>query len=348
MGKLIKPNALRPGDTVATISLSWGGAGDADFLWRYLQGKSRLEAMGFNVIELKHTLSGSDFLYNNPEARVADLMEAFENPEIKGIFSCIGGFESIRLIPYIDFKRISANPKIFIGYSDTTIGHLICYKAGLSSFYGPSILMEFAENIAMHDYTKEWVEKCLLSGVAIGEVPAPSHWTGEYLPWLIENKDKARALTERSNYECLQGSGSVEGHLIGGCIEVLEMAKGTCIWPSLDDWQDSIIFLETSEDVISPAQLGYILRNYIAQGIFHVAKGLIFGKPYQNQHYEAYKTEILTVLKEANLKDLAVFYNMAFGHTSPIMTIPYGAMARLNCDEVTFTILESGVRKNDD
>lgn len=39
MLKLAKPKRLKPGDKIATVSLSWGGAGDADLLWRYKLGK---------------------------------------------------------------------------------------------------------------------------------------------------------------------------------------------------------------------------------------------------------------------------------------------------------------------
>ncbi|MBC8061650.1 MAG: hypothetical protein H7Y18_13425 [Clostridiaceae bacterium] len=56
---LLKPELLKTGDKVATISLSWGGAGDKDFLWRYNIGKKRLEEFGLTVIEMPHTLSGN-------------------------------------------------------------------------------------------------------------------------------------------------------------------------------------------------------------------------------------------------------------------------------------------------
>ena len=79
-------------------------------------------------------------LYNNPQARAEDLMEGFKNNDIKAIFSTIGGDESIRILPYIDYNIIMQNPKIFMGYSDTTITHFICQKAGIVSFYGPSIM----------------------------------------------------------------------------------------------------------------------------------------------------------------------------------------------------------------
>lgn len=346
MKELIKPSRLKAGDTIAVVSLSWGGAGDAEFKWRYLQGKERLQALGFNVVEMPYALSGSETLYLDPQKRAADLMAAFKDPNVKGIFTCIGGDDSIRLLPYIDPLVVKAHPKVLIGYSDTTITHLLCFKAGLSSFYGPSILMEFAENIAMHDYTLNHFRKAVMETVPIGEIMAPTQWTGEYLPWLAENKNQMRQMVAHEGYECLQGEGTCEGRLVGGCIEVLEMAKGTAVWPTLDDFKESILFLETSEDVMEPHLLRYILRNYAAQGILGVIRGLVFGKPYQNQHYEAYKSEILKVLKEEALTNLPVFYNMAFGHSSPMVTLPYGAKAKLNCKDVTFTILESGVKES--
>ena len=108
MKPLQKPARLRPGDTVAAVSLSWGGAGDAELLWRYELGKQRIrELLGLTVVEMPHTLAGSEFLYRHPEARARDLMQAFSDSRIKGIFSCIGGDDSIRLLPFIDFDVIA-------------------------------------------------------------------------------------------------------------------------------------------------------------------------------------------------------------------------------------------------
>nr|WP_294357583.1 LD-carboxypeptidase [uncultured Clostridium sp.] len=91
MINLIKPPALKRGDKIATVSLSWGGAGDKEILWRYNQGKERLqEEFGLEVIEMEHTLKGSEYLYNHPEKRAEDFMNAFKDNSIKGIFSCIG------------------------------------------------------------------------------------------------------------------------------------------------------------------------------------------------------------------------------------------------------------------
>jgi muramoyltetrapeptide carboxypeptidase LdcA involved in peptidoglycan recycling len=92
------------------------------------------------VIETRHALHDEAWLAANPQARADDLMEAFSDPTIRAIISTIGGDDSIRILPYIDLNVIRANPKIFLGYSDSTITHLACFKAGLISFYGPAIL----------------------------------------------------------------------------------------------------------------------------------------------------------------------------------------------------------------
>lgn len=343
---LIKPVMLKLGDKIAAISLSWGGAGDEDILWRYEVGKKRLEEdFGLQVIELNSTLKGTGYVYNHPEERAKDLMGAFKDSSIRGIFSCIGGDESIRILPYIDYEIIRKNPKIFIGYSDSTVTHFICMKAGISSFYGPAILSEFAENIKMFDYTKEHINKALFNDTPIGNIKSSEIWTSEYLPWEVKNKFISRKVSSNTGYELLQGSGRVQGHLIGGCIDVLEMLKGTEVWPDVKLWKNGILFLETSEDKLEPTYVEYWLRNYGAQGILQNINGIIFGKPYDNVYYEEYRKVFIKVIREElKLKDLPILFNVNFGHTAPIITIPYGAKAEINCEEKKFSIVESGVR----
>ncbi|WP_144511859.1 S66 peptidase family protein [Bacillus sp. FJAT-22090] len=341
---LIKPKMLREGDKVATISLSWGGAGEPDLKWRYEQGVERLEKVfGLEVVPMPNSLKGADYLYENPKARAEDLMNAFKDSSIKGIISNIGGSESIRLLPYIDFDVIRANPKVFIGYSDVTVSHLFCHKAGISSFYGPAILTDFAENVKMHDYTVEALKKTLFSNDVIGEIKPAVEWTSERLEWKVENKNTRRKMQSNHGYEVLQGNGTVQGRLIGGCIEVLEFAKGTTLWPEASYWKDSILFFETSEDTPDPAFIEYWLRNYGSQGILQQVNGIIFGKPQHEKYYEEYKESIGRIMSELDLTDLPIFYNLNFGHTEPKFVLPYGALAEMNCENATFSILESGV-----
>lgn len=343
---LQRPQKLSPGDTVATVSLSWGGAGDDSLLWRYHVGRERLEhEFGLRVVEMPHTLKGSPYIYEHPEKRAKDLMDAFANPEIKAVFSCIGGEESIRMLPYIDFDVIRSNPKIFVGYSDSTITHLMCLKAGVSSFYGVSLFAELAENIEIFPYTAYWVRKVLFDASPIGRIPASDYWTGEYVEWAVENANVAKFLQKNAGYEILQGTGVFSGPLVGGCMEVLEMAKGTELWPESSVFEGALLFLETSEENPSPKYVERWLRNYGSQGILQRINGILFGKPYQEVHYDAYRQVIRTVLAEFDLADLPVVFNMNFGHNEPMCMLPYGAFGSFDCETNEFSILDAGVKK---
>lgn len=348
MKELIKPSKLISGDTIAAISLSWGGA--AVFPDRYNIGKNRLkEIFGLIVIETKHALRDPEWIYNNPQARAADLMEAFTNPDIKGIFSIIGGDDSIRLLPYIDYDVIQNNPKILLGFSDTTVAHFICLKAGLGTFYGPSILTGFAENIAMHQYTTESLRKNLFKSDIIGSLPKNNEgWTAEFLDWgVITNQKISRELTPPDDWRFIQGMGKVKGHLIGGCVEVLQFIIGTEIWPSLSAWDNAILFLETSEEGILPSQLERFMRNLGAQKILQRINGILFSKPGGHliapSNFEKYDNSILKILKEFDREDIHVITNMDFGHTDPMMTLPFGRIAQIDIEGKQISILDNGV-----
>ena len=147
---MIKPRRLKKGDKVAIVSLSNGMLGEKEFIHKYKLAKKRLqEDYGLNVVVMPNALKGIDYLYKHPKARAQDLMEAFQNPEIKAIFCAIGGDDTIRLLPYIDFDVIGNNPKIFTGFSDTTTNHFMMYKAGLVSYYGLSVMGSIAEYVAI-------------------------------------------------------------------------------------------------------------------------------------------------------------------------------------------------------
>ena len=131
---LIKPSKLNRGDKIATVSLSWGIAGEPDARWCYdLAIKRMKEIFELECVAAPNSMRGEKYLEENAEARAEDLMWAFSQKDIKGIIANIGGNDSIRLLPYIDYDIIRNNPKVFIGYSDIMNVHLMCLKAGLST-----------------------------------------------------------------------------------------------------------------------------------------------------------------------------------------------------------------------
>ena len=341
---MIKPKKLKKGDKIAVVSLSWGGLGDEELIHKYEVAKERLENdFGLQVVAMPNALKGSQFVAQHPKLRAKDLMDAFADDSISAIFCAIGGDDTIRILPYINFDTIRKNPKIFMGYSDSTINHFMMYKAGLVSFYGPSVMCEFGEYVRMFDYTKVAVQSILFENSNQYKLLSSPEWSDDWVMWDQENSNVLKKLKkEIHGYEILQGTGTAQGHLLGGCIDVFMMANGTTIWPALDKWKDAILFIETSEDKPSPDFVKWTLRNLAAQGILKVIKGIIVGKPQGEVYYEEYKTVITQVVStEEQLIHLPIIYNVNFGHATPIGIIPFGIKVELDCENKTIIFLES-------
>ncbi|MEB3702625.1 LD-carboxypeptidase [Candidatus Bealeia paramacronuclearis] len=335
MQSLTKPPKLKAGDKIAVVSLSWGGPGA--FPERFEVGKQRLESeFGLEVRPSKHALRDPEWVYQNPQARAEDLMEAFLDPYIKGIFSSIGGDDSIRLLPFMDLKIIAQNPKIFLGFSDTTVTHFACLKAGLRSFYGPAVMTTFAENVEMHQYSIEGIKRTLFADELIGDWPrSEDGWTKEVLGWENPtNQNIKRKLNPSLPWNFIGAQNTIQGRLIGGCVEALQFLNGTPHWPDLGVWADSILFLETSEEGPSPTELVRFLRNLAAQRILEKVKGILFSKPggksISAAHFVHYDEAILKALNEYNLHHIPLVTQMDFGHSDPMWILPYGALIEIN------------------
>ena len=343
---MLKPERLQKGDKIAVVSLSWGGLGDEMFIHKYGIAKERLEKdFGLEVVAMPHALKGSEFVYAHPELRAKDLMEAFSDPSIKGIFCAIGGDDSIRLLPYIDYDIIRNNPKMFMGYSDTTVSHFMMNKAGVVSYYGPSVMAEFGEYVRMFDYTENAVRNILFNDSKGYEIPSCEYWSDDHVSWSEENMDhKRETRPEEHHYEVLSGSGIVTGVVLGGCLDVFPMIVGTEIWPEADEWNGKILLVETSEDKPGPDLVKYYLRNLGAQGILNRISGIIVGKPQAEQFYEEYKEVYRTVLNEFNCKTLPVIYNVNIGHAAPTGILPLGIKCEIDLDNKIIRLLESAAK----
>lgn len=343
-----KPRKLKSGDKVAAVTLSCGLP--ASFPHRYEAGKRQLQdEFELQVVEMPHALKDRDWIARNPQARAEDLMLAFSDSSIAGVISTIGGEDSLRMLPYIDLEVIGANPKIFLGYSDTTVTHFLCHKAGLVAFYGPSVMAGFGENGGLFPYMVESVRKTLFCSQTIGIIePNTEGWAVEHLDWAVpENQFRQRKLNPPESWRWVQGEGIAQGRLVGGCLEVVEFLRGTDIWPDAGVWPHAILFLETSEEAPSPTVLKRALRSYAAMGILHQLSGILLGRPGGGVPVNAfaeYENALLQVVaEEEGLRHLPVITRMDFGHTDPMFVLPYGVLAQIDCERKQFAILENAV-----
>ena len=345
---MIKPNRLKKGDKVAIVSLSRGLLGEDKFIHILDIARKRLEKeYGLVVVVMPNALKGNKYLYEHPEARAEDLMNAFKDKSIKGVINAIGGDDTIRLLPYIDFDVIKNNPKIFMGFSDTTVNHFMMYKAGLSSYYGGSLMNIWGEYIEINEYTKDALYNAFFNPGDTYEIKSSKYcsYVDKKIRWSIDNINTKRDVEEDTiGYEVLQGKGKVQGKLLGGCIETFVYLIGTSLWPTLDEWKDKVLFIEVSDEEDSELPeyyFAWILRNLEAQGIFNVIKGIIMGKPPVKEKYDSYKDILFDIVStDGKHQDLPIIYNVNFGHAYPIGIIPIGLDCELDCENKTITILE--------
>jgi muramoyltetrapeptide carboxypeptidase LdcA involved in peptidoglycan recycling len=342
---LIRPPALQPGDTVALISLSSGAS--AAFPHRHEAGRRQLaETFGVDVVETPNALRDSGWLHDHPQARAEDLHWALTNDDVAGVVSTIGGEESIRTVPYLDLDVIRTHPKVFMGFSDTTVQHLANRAAGIVSFHGPSLLAGFAENGGIDPYVEAAVRAAVFRAEPF-ELTAATQWTEEFLDWADPSlAGRRRRYWPNPGWQWLQGAEPVTGELIGGCAEILEMAKGSAIWPGDEAWDGAVFLLETSEDAPPQGTVELWLRNYLATGVLGRIGALLLARPmgYTQAQTFALWDIVLGVLAEAQRPDLPVVANGDYGHTSPAGVLPLGCAARVDPVQRTMTVVDSAVR----
>jgi muramoyltetrapeptide carboxypeptidase LdcA involved in peptidoglycan recycling len=207
----------------------------------------------------------------------------------------------------------------------------------------------FGENGGLFPYMVDSVRRSLFSTAPIGEIqPNADGWTAEMLSWENpENQYRKRKLMPSTGWKYIQGKGVRQGHLMGGCLEVLDFLRGTDLWPEPSAWQDAILFLETSEEAPPPNVLKYALRSYASMKILHRLSGILFARPGGDISPERFKEydEVLhqVVNEEEGLSELPIITHMDFGHTDPMFVLPYGVSAEIDCKRRKFTILENAV-----
>jgi len=338
---LIKPKRLICGDTISTVSISHGWAGDENRKWRYDLGKKRLEDLyGLNVLPAPNSMRGSDFLSKNPQARADDIMWAFENKNVKAIIANVGGNDSIKLLPLIDSTVIRNNPKIFIGMSDVMNINLLCLKAGLSTFYGHN-LFTLGEAQGFHSYSEKWFRKTLFDPIPFGIIEPSDNWTCEKTDPYDEKF--IRNYYPNKGYELIQGQGTVRGKLVGGHTGIM-WVENEAIALTAEDYNESILFIEDIPEFFSPNSIRDFLKWLGENGFLQRLNGIIIGKINEHIPFEEHSIVIKNIVgTEYGLKNLPVLYGLNFGHTSPTFAIPYGVMSEINCNKNSFSILESGV-----
>lgn len=264
--------------------------------------------------ESGHLYDRKLFFAGSDDARAAELNQCFADASVSAIFCARGGAGSLRILPLLDYDLIGRNPKIFLGYSDTTALQIaILQRAGLVSFYGPMVETDLGRQPSSVDRTDQL-------------------WT------LLEGEDAGLELrvSESDNVVTLY-PGHASGHLVGGCLSIFVSLLGT---PYEPDTADAILFFEDIDE--SPHRIDRFLTQLLLAGKLQAASGIVFGSfsrsIYPPDHeYHAFEVSVIDVIKD-RMQGLNIpsMYGLPFGHVRSPYTIPLGGYGYLDATKQRF------------
>ena len=359
MTTTIIPKRLELGDTIAFISPS--SRLNELLPIPLLRAVDLFKSKGYPVTTIYSPVSNSNSAAQKARHIASELHQAFIDPQVTCIVSTIGGTEANEILRYIDYGIVRKNPKIFVGYSDNT--HLLYaffVKAGLRGFYGPCALTEFAEFPEPDLFTTNHFFQVLhgkgrkgSEGISGRQVPMSSSSTDQALPFLLDFKKQDSQEIRRkipTPAAFFTRPGTVTGRVFGGCLrKIVSLSGSPYLSPSMH--KGAIFFFEISAGEYStPMPLERVrsdLVDLINTGLFDDIVGLVVGRTYKYDEEMNKKLEMMIKELTGGGPDggykWPVLFGVDVGHTSPMLTIPFGALARLDSSKGEFCFLEEGV-----
>ena len=310
---ILKPKRLRKGDLIGIVT----PASPVADLSKINRGVQYLEGLGYRVIIGEHVGKVHGYLAGSDDERVADLHTFFADRRVRAIIAARGGYGTPRLLPKLNYRLISQNPKIVAGFSDMTALQLALWrKCRLVTFNGPMAAVEMAN---AHDpFTEEFFWRVVSSTKMMGTISFPSG-------------PPPRGLQP----------GKATGRLIGGNLSLVVSLLGTPYFPGISD---AILFLEdTGEEPYRVDRMITQLRN---EGVISRSKGVLTGEfsdclPKDQTRPSLSVEEVLIDVARSTGKPF--ISDLPFGHSARKMTLPVGLRVQVNAFEPSVDYLEPAV-----
>jgi muramoyltetrapeptide carboxypeptidase LdcA involved in peptidoglycan recycling len=344
MKEFLKLHKLNKGDKVAIISPSNGLP--EIFPEVYELGIKRLRE-DFGLIPKEYPTTRK--MNSTLEDRARDIMAAFTDRANKAVFTSIGGEDQILLIKYLDTELIKMHPKPFIGFSDNTHLHNLLWSLGIPSYYGGAIMTQFGMQQKMDEITSNSIKKALFEGGEYTVNPS-EHYNDIGLDWNDTTKLNEARVYEENDGHFWDGHYSAKGILWGGCVEsLLYQSTVNKYLPTSEDLENSVLFIETAEDIPEAWIVEYLLNGFGERGWFDKFKAVLVGRPkawefdkpknaeqkavYRNEQRKA----VIRSVRRYNT-EIPIIQNLDFGHTDPQILIPYGGKVEIESPTKTIRL----------
>ena len=210
---------------------------------RVAYAKQLLELWGFRVKIGATVGSEHHYFSGNDAARLTDLQNMLDDPDLDAILMGRGGYGLSRIIDQVDFSFFNRKPKWICGFSDITVLHNhIHAQSGIPTLHSP-MGSAFSPDTANSDHIKNFY--AALFGESLHYHTEPSQYNRE---------------------------GKAEGILTGGNLAMLAHLTGSSSEVNTDG---KLLFIEDIGEYLY--NVDRLLLNLKRAGKFDQLKGLIVG-----------------------------------------------------------------------
>lgn len=309
--------SLKEGDKIGIVAPT--GGGDMISIPVREIATKRLNSLGLEPVFYPTTFRKIEMSKQDKIDRAEDINKAFSDPEIAGVMTILGGHSSVHVLEYLDFDIIKTNPKLFSGYSDVTILNAALYsKAGLKTLSGPhysSLGME----LGLEDTLDSFMRLAFSPEKKIVYSPSDT-WSND--PWYIDQNDRTFIPNDGP---LIVNPGQAHGTLIGGNLCTMALLTGTSYLDIPD--KDIILFIEDDFETNLNTFDRILFGLTEALGRSRI-KGLLLGRFEKSSNIS--NDDIKTLFKHRHyFSNIPVIANLDFGHTTPMISIPYGGWAEV-------------------
>jgi len=299
---------------------------------RLQRATTYLTEKGFNIIPGNLTGKSDYYRSGSIQERAEEFNALVRNPNIDCIMSTIGGTNTNSILPYIDYDALQRNPKVVVGYSDTTALLLAIYeKTKIETYYGPAFVASFGELPPYVEMTYQYFKDITFHNHEVKLLEIPDIWTEEYIPWETQDRPKS----ERINDVKFLGKGQISGRLIGGNLNTMTGIWGTPYMPEIKD--GDILLLEDSLKGID--QIEKLFSLLLLSGVFEKIAAIILGKHEIFDHKGTERTPFEVLNEVLSGRHIPIVYDFDSCHTHPIITLPIGRTVSIDFDSKSVSVM---------
>ena len=302
------PRALPEPATIGVCALS--GRVDAAAL---ASGVAYLRDLGHRVIVPDETAHAWRYFAGTDEERLSGFHALLEDPAIDLVISARGGYGLSRILHRIDWNRVAASGKAFVGFSDFTAFNMAAFAcSNLVTFHGPMLCVDFGK-------------------------AKPDSFTEQHF-WLSLTLDAQRI----DDIECDHGYDPrrIDGRLWGGNLSLIAHLAGTPYFPAIDG---GILYVE--EIAEEPYAIERLFLQLYHCGALGRQAALLLGDftsctPENTARYPYSMEEVVDTLRR--ILPFPVLTGLPFGHVERKATLPFGAPGALTIREGGYSLRFSG------